>query len=149
MKVLLDENLPHRLRNALGTHEVFTVRFLGWSGLKNGALLSAAESGGFQVFLTGDQTVSYEQNLSDRQIAVVVLSAIEWHLIRHGLPAIQAAVDVAAAGSLQMIDVGTFRRRTSRSDKGLGICGAHKQASYYATPPVPGSSAIRQLTNCG
>lgn len=116
VKVLLDENLPHRLRNALGTHEVFTVRFLGWSGLKNGALLSAAESGGFQVFLTGDQTVSYEQNLSDRQIAVVVLSAIEWHLIRHGLPAIQAAVEVAAAGSLQVIDVGTFRRRPSRSD---------------------------------
>jgi predicted nuclease of predicted toxin-antitoxin system len=116
VKVLLDENLPHRLRNALSNHEVFTVRFLGWSGLKNGALLSAAENGGFQVFLTGDQTVSYEQNLSDRQIAVVVLSAIEWHLIRHGLPAIQAAVNVAAAGSLQMIDVGTFRRRPSRPE---------------------------------
>lgn len=116
MKVLLDENLPHRLRNALSTHEVFTVRFLGWSGLKNGALLRAAESNGFHVLLTGDQTVSYEQNLLVRQIAVVVLSAIEWHLIRHNLPAIQAAVDVAAAGSLQMIDVGTFRRKPSRQE---------------------------------
>lgn len=110
MKVLLDENLPHRLRNAISTHEVFTVRFLGWSGLKNGALLSAAERDGFEVFLTGDQTISYEQNLFVRRIAVVVLSAIEWHLIRHSLPAIQSAVDAPTAGSLQKIDVGSFHR---------------------------------------
>ena len=60
MKVLLDENLPHRLRNHLGSHDVFTVRYQGWSGLKNGELLRAAENDGFDVFLTGDQTLSYE-----------------------------------------------------------------------------------------
>ena len=115
MKVLLDENLPHRLRNALGTHEVFTVRYQGWSGLKNGALLRTAESGGFQVFVTGDQTISYEQNLSARQLAVVVLSAIEWHILRGSLPLIQAAIDVAAPGSLQVIEVGSFNRKPTRS----------------------------------
>lgn len=115
MKVLLDENLPHRLRNALTSHEVFTVRFQGWSGLKNGELLRTAESAGFQVFVTGDQTVSYEQNLALRQITVVVLSAIEWHIIRHSLPAVQAAVDSAVPGSLQLIEVGTFNRKPPRS----------------------------------
>lgn len=55
MKVLLDEHLPHRLRNNLGKHDVFTVSYKGWSGLKNGGLLFAAESDGFEVFVTGDQ----------------------------------------------------------------------------------------------
>lgn len=77
MKVLLDENLPHRLRNALGAHEAFTVRYMGWAGLKNGALLSVAEESGFEVFITGDQTLSYEQNLTGRRIAVLVLSTID------------------------------------------------------------------------
>lgn len=57
MKVLLDENLPQLLRN----HEVFTVRYQGWAGLKNGELLKAAEDNGFEVFVTGDQTLLYEQ----------------------------------------------------------------------------------------
>jgi len=107
VKVLLDENLPHRLRNHLGSHEVFTVRFMGWSGLKNGELLRTAENGGFEVFLTGDQTMSDEQN----PIAVVVLSAIEWHIIRHSLLAIQAAIDAAAPGSHQAIECGVFSRK--------------------------------------
>lgn len=94
---------------------MFTVRFQGWSGLKNGELLRTAESAGFQVFVTGDQTVSYEQNLALRQIAVVVLSAIEWHIIRHSLPAVQSAVDSAVSGSLQLIQLGTFNRKPPRS----------------------------------
>ena len=53
MKVLLDENLDRRLRNHLGSHEVFTVSYKGWDGLKNGALLSAAEDQGFEVLVPG------------------------------------------------------------------------------------------------
>lgn len=114
MKVLLDENLPHRLRNHLGSHEVFTVRYQGWSGLENGELLRTAENDGFEVFLTGDQTMSYEQTLTGRQIAVVVLSAIEWHIIRHSLLTIQAAIDAAAPGSHQAIECGGFNRKLPR-----------------------------------
>ncbi len=72
MKVLLDENLPHRLRHTLGGHEAFTVSYLNWAGLKNGELLTAAEQAGFEVFITGDQTLSYEQNFSK---SIAVLSA--------------------------------------------------------------------------
>lgn len=75
----------------------------------------ASFSGPPQVFLTGDQTVYYEQNLAIRQIAVVVLSAIEWHIIRHSLQTVEAAIDRAAAGSLQVIEVGTFSRKPPRS----------------------------------
>ncbi|MDX1981916.1 MAG: hypothetical protein SFV51_16720, partial [Bryobacteraceae bacterium] len=93
----------------------FTVRYQGWSGLKNGELLRAAEKAGLQVYLTGDQTVSYEQNLTVQQIALVVLSAIEWHIIRHSLQSVQAAIDAAAPGSLQWIEAGTFSRKSSGS----------------------------------
>ena len=115
MKVLLDENLPHRLRNHLVGHEVFTVHYQGWSGLKNGDLLRTAENDGFEVFLTGDQTLSYETNPTGRQIAVVVLSAIEWHIIRHSLLAIQAAIDATAPGSHQAIECGVFNRKVPPS----------------------------------
>ncbi|MBN8734470.1 MAG: DUF5615 family PIN-like protein [Acidobacteria bacterium] len=114
MRVLLDENLPHRLRNALAGHEVFTVRYQGWSGLKNGELLTAAERGGFAVFLTGDQTIPHEQNLAGRRIAVLVLSAIEWHIIRQSLSAIETAIETAAPGTHRIVDVGVFDRKTTR-----------------------------------
>ena len=56
MTVLLDENLDHALRTLLGPHDVVTVTYMGWSGLKNGELLRAAEDKSIEVFLTGDQT---------------------------------------------------------------------------------------------
>jgi len=69
VKVLLDENLDHALRKLLGPHEVFTVTFMGWTGLQNGELLRAAEESGMDVLLTGDQTLGYEQNLIGRRLA--------------------------------------------------------------------------------
>lgn len=99
MKVLLDENLPHRSRNAIAAHEVFTVRYQGW-------LLRTAERGGFELF--------HEQNLAGRQMAVLVLSAIEGHIISQSLPAIQAAIDAAPPGSHRIIDVGSFHRKHPR-----------------------------------
>ena len=67
MRVLLDEDLDHRLRKSLGVHEVFTVGYLGWAGLKNGELLGAAEQRGIDVFVTGDQNLGYQQNLEARR----------------------------------------------------------------------------------
>lgn len=67
--------------------------------MKNGELLQCAENDGFEVFLTGDRTKFYEQNLTGCRIAVVVLSAIEWHIIRHSLLTIQAAIDSSTPGS--------------------------------------------------
>ena len=69
MKVLLDENLPHLLRNNLRDHDAFTVRYMGWAGLQNGELLRAAEDDGFEVFITGDQTLSYERTLLRARVA--------------------------------------------------------------------------------
>ena len=111
MKVLLDENLPRRLRNNLGNHDVFTVSFKGWAGLENGELLQAAEAEGFEVFVTGDQTLSYEQNLATRRVAVVVLSSIDWHILKNNLSLILTAIDSATPGSFQTVECGTFTRK--------------------------------------
>jgi len=74
MKVLLDENLPHALRRELLGHDVFTVQYLGWSGLKNGALLARAAASGFEVMVTLDNNVPYQQNIAALPLAVIVLS---------------------------------------------------------------------------
>jgi hypothetical protein len=111
VKVLLDENLDHRLRKSLGPHEVFTASYKGWDGFKNGALLRAAEDDGFDVLLTGDQTLYYEQSLTGRRLAIVALSSVEWRIIKDYLPRIIAAVDSAVPGSFQAVECGAFSRR--------------------------------------
>jgi hypothetical protein len=111
VKVLLDENLPHLLRNNLGPHKVFTVRYKGWAGLKNGELLTIAEEDGFDVFITGDQTLPCEQNLAARRVAIVVLSSIDWHILKDNLPPILAALENARPGSFQEVECGSFSRK--------------------------------------
>jgi predicted nuclease of predicted toxin-antitoxin system len=114
VKILLDENLDHRLREYLGSHEVFTASFKGWDGLKNGKLLDAAESDGFEVLLTGDQTLHHEQNLTGRRLAIISMSSVEWRIVKDYLPQILKALDSAVPGSFQAVDCGTFsRKRTS------------------------------------
>ena len=111
MRVLLDENLDHRLRNHLGAHEVFTVGYKRWAGLGNGELLRTAEANGIEVFLTGGQTLAFEQNLAGRRLAVVVLSSVEFLILENSLPLIVSAIDQAVPGSLQLVDCGKFQRR--------------------------------------
>lgn len=74
MKVLLDECLLRRLAAALTGQEVKTVPQAGWASIKNGELLTRAESS-FDVFVTADRNLSFQQNLARRKIAVVVLRA--------------------------------------------------------------------------
>lgn len=71
MKVLLDENVPHELRPMLSEHEVFTVRYKGWLGLKNGVLLRTAAEDGFDVLVTLDSGIQFQQNLQNLPIAIV------------------------------------------------------------------------------
>jgi len=110
VKVLLDENLDHRLRRNLGSHEVFTASYMGWNGLKNGKLLQAAEDSDLEILVTGDQTLSHEQNLSGRRLALVVLSSVEWRILKDHLPRIMTAIDNAVPGSFQAVECGAFSR---------------------------------------
>jgi len=74
MRLLLDESVPARLRRSLPSHSVKTVVEMGWGGVKNGALLALAAKE-FDVFLTVDKNLPYQQNLVNLPVAVIVLEA--------------------------------------------------------------------------
>ncbi|HTK74922.1 MAG TPA: hypothetical protein VL371_06650 [Gemmataceae bacterium] len=76
MRILLDECVPRPLRRDLATHDVRTVQEMGWVGLENGELLHEMTDAGFDVFLTVDQNLRYQQNLREAGVAVVVLMAV-------------------------------------------------------------------------
>ena len=73
MKVLLDKCIPRKFKNCLPGHECQTVPIAGFAGRKNGELLRLAEAQGFEVFLTVDSGIPYEQNLEGRRIGIVIL----------------------------------------------------------------------------
>jgi hypothetical protein len=75
MRVLIDECLPRKLKNALPDHKCHTVPEAGLAGQKNGRLLSLAEAAGFDLFLTIDKVLQYQQNLAGRSIAVLIVRA--------------------------------------------------------------------------
>jgi hypothetical protein len=119
VRVLLDENLPHKLRQALRERDVVTVDFMGWNGLKNGQLLRQAEESGINVLVTGDRTLQYEQSLTGRRIGVVVLPAQKWPIIRDHLPQIDKAIDGCASGSFTLVDCGVYRRPRKKKGEAL------------------------------
>jgi len=87
MRILLDESLPKELQSELGGHDIRTVQEIGWSGLKNGDLLARGAIL-FDVFLTADQNLQFQQNLSALPLAVVVLVAKSNRIddLRHVIP---------------------------------------------------------------
>ena len=110
MKIILDESAPQKLRLLIdSSHVVVTTWFQGWSGLKNGALLSTAEQAGFDLFITADQELSYQQNLTGRRIAVLVLSTNNWSVVKEQMGKIARAIDAATPGSLALVDIGHGR----------------------------------------
>ena len=75
MLILIDECVDQRLRLLFGGHDCQTAAYAGLAGLKNGVLLAAAETAGFDVMVTTDQQIPFQQNLSNRRISIVVLCA--------------------------------------------------------------------------
>jgi hypothetical protein len=111
VRVLLDHNLPHKLRAALGEHDVVTASYMGWGELRNGELLRVAEGEGFDAFVTGDRSLVDEQNLTGRRLAIIALSANNWPIIKDYIPRILTAIDVAVPGSFQEVECGVFDRK--------------------------------------
>jgi hypothetical protein len=105
MKLLLDECLPRKFKSHLLGHECHTVPEAGWAGKKNGELLSLAEKAGFQIFLTLDQGMEYEQNLKGRAIALVLVSAKSSRLadLLPRIPAILTALRSVRSGQLARV----------------------------------------------
>jgi predicted nuclease of predicted toxin-antitoxin system len=107
VRVLLDEQLPRHLARDLVGHEVRTVQQEGWAGCKNGVLLQRAEAGRFEVFVTADQNLAFQQVLSRSRLGVVVLVARSLSLehLRPLLPAALAAIASVQPGQVVRVAV--------------------------------------------
>jgi len=105
MRVLFDKSAPYGLVRYLEGHAVSTAEERGWDRLANGDLLAAAEDADFHVFLTADKNLRYQQNLSNREIAVVVLGNSPWPLVQLHIPEIVAAMNAAMPGSYVEVDI--------------------------------------------
>lgn len=90
MRILIDECIDERFRDSLSAHDCQTLRFAGVAGLNNGELLEYAEAAKFDVFLTVDRGIQYQQNLSGRNIAVVILRS-KSNRLRDLLPLLRAS----------------------------------------------------------
>jgi hypothetical protein len=104
LKVLLDENMPHQLRRHLSGYDVFTAVYVGFGGFTNGELLRAAEAAGFDVLITGDLSLEYQQNLTARKIAIVSLPANSWRIVADHLPAVSEAIRMSSPGTFARVD---------------------------------------------
>lgn len=93
------------LRRYLRPHEVTTVFELGWSTLQNGALIARAEASEFDVLITTDRNWKYQQNLSERSLAVVVLLSTSWPKIQPKVAEVAGAVDGAIPGSYTEVPI--------------------------------------------
>ncbi len=99
MRVLFDQGTPVPLRLELPTHDVATAFERGWATLTNGQLLATAEAEGFDVLVTTDRNLRYQQNVANRGIAIVVLSTPSWPRIRGAVDAVAIAIERSVAGS--------------------------------------------------
>jgi hypothetical protein len=105
MLILFDNGTPRGIARALRGHTVKECRAQGWDTFHNGELLDAAEAAGFELLMTTDKNLRYQQNLSVRKIAVVVLGKGRWRLIKPMLAQIAVAIDAATPGSYTEVEI--------------------------------------------
>jgi predicted nuclease of predicted toxin-antitoxin system len=104
MKILLDECVPWPMHKFLAGHECSTAQQSGWGGIKNGDLLRLAE-GEFDLFITSDQNIRYQQNLAGRQIAILELSTNDLRRIQAAELLIQSAIETIQPREFRRLEI--------------------------------------------
>jgi len=104
MRVLFDQSAPVPIRRFLVGHSVRTAAQEHWGSLKNGDLLNVAQAAGFDVLLTTDKSIRYQQNLAGRTIAIVVIGHPTWPIPEEHLARVVGAVNAATPGSYTEVD---------------------------------------------
>ena len=105
MKILFDHGTPAPLRRDLHGHAVDTAKERGWDRLGNGDLLDVAESEGYELLITTDQSMRYQQNLAHRPLSVIVLLSTTWPYSLEGTEAIRAAIEGIQAGEVREVPI--------------------------------------------
>ena len=105
MKILFDNGTPNPIARSLVGHEVTFARKIGWHTLKNGELIQRAEEAGYELLLSTDRNLRYQQNLAARKLAVVVLGNSQWPDVRLCLARIAETVNSATPGCYIEIEI--------------------------------------------
>ena len=105
MRILFDNGTPRPIERCLTGHEISRARRIGWHELENGELIEKAEQAGYDVLLSTDQNIRYQQNLTRRKLAIVVLTEQQWPNVQRHLEKIAAAVNAATPGSYIEVDI--------------------------------------------
>jgi hypothetical protein len=105
MRIIFDQATPVPIRPYLERHAVRTAAQQGWDRLTNGDLLSAAEEAGFDLLLTTDKNMRYQQNLAGRRIAIVVLGRQQWPQLHPHVQRVVDAVNAATPGSYVEVEI--------------------------------------------
>jgi hypothetical protein len=105
VQILLDHSTPAPLRYWLLGHKVDTAYERRWSEVSNGKLLRLAEDHGFDLMITGDKSIRYQQNMAGRRIAIIVLSTNDWTQIRNWRSTVMAAISRVEPGSFIEIEI--------------------------------------------
>lgn len=122
MRILFDQGTPAPLRNALKGHIVDLVKDLGWQTLQNGELLDLAEEEGYDLLVTTDQSIQYQQNLQGRQLAIMVI-APDWPRVARQVEAVKSAIE--------KVQPGAYLEVLERAQP------ATKNQGHKAEPPAP------------
>ena len=104
MRILLDECVPWPMHEMLGGHDCTNVQRRGWTGIKNGELLRLAAAE-FDLFITSDQGIRYQQNLVNLPIAIVQLSTNDLRRIRAAAAAIRAVIAAIRQDEFQALTI--------------------------------------------
>jgi hypothetical protein len=105
MLILFDHGTPAPLLSFLIGHTVTKTKDLGWDTLSNGELLKAAEEADYEILVTTDKNIRYQQNLIGRRIALVVLANPRWPVVRRYVQRVVTAVNAASPGSYTEVDI--------------------------------------------
>jgi len=104
MRILLDECLPVPMRDIFISHECTAVSDRGWKGIKNGELLRLAE-GQFDLFITADQSIRYQQNLGGRRIPILELSTNDLRRILAAASVLQSAIETIKPTEFRQLEI--------------------------------------------
>lgn len=104
MRILLDECVPWPMRNLLSAHSCSSVQAIGWGGIKNGELLQRAETE-FDLFITSDQNIRYQQNLSGRRIAILELSTNDISRIQSARTLIEETISSMGSDEFKQLNI--------------------------------------------
>jgi predicted nuclease of predicted toxin-antitoxin system len=103
MRILFDHDFPRPLRRYLTEHTIDTASEKGWAELRNGNLLDSAEREGYEIMITADQSMRYQQNIARRQVGVVVLLSNRWPDVQLRVEDIRAALGGIEPGELREV----------------------------------------------